>query len=26
VSINAFNRIVIAGRYPVPPRTPQAQA
>lgn len=25
VSINAFNRIVIAGRYPVPPRTPQAQ-
>ncbi|MCK8477162.1 carboxymuconolactone decarboxylase family protein [Microbacterium aurugineum] len=26
VSINAFNRIVIAGRYPVPPRTSQAQA
>lgn len=26
VSINAFNRIVIAGRYPVPPRTPQAQS
>jgi AhpD family alkylhydroperoxidase len=26
VSINAFNRVVIAGRYPVPPRTPQAQA
>lgn len=26
VSINAFNRIVIAGRYPVPPRAPQAQA
>ena len=25
VSINAFNRIVVAGRYPVPPRTPQAQ-
>jgi AhpD family alkylhydroperoxidase len=25
VSINAFNRIVIAGRYPVPSRTPQAQ-
>ncbi|WP_217183503.1 carboxymuconolactone decarboxylase family protein [Streptomyces sp. AC495_CC817] len=25
VSINAFNRIVIAGRYPVPPRAPQAQ-
>lgn len=24
VSINAFNRIVIAGRYPVPPRTAQA--
>jgi AhpD family alkylhydroperoxidase len=23
VSINAFNRIVVAGRYPVPPRTPQ---
>lgn len=22
VSINAFNRIVVAGRYPVPPRTP----
>jgi len=26
VSINAFNRIVVAGRYPVPPRQPQAQA
>lgn len=26
VSINAFNRIVIAGRYPVPPRASQAQA
>lgn len=26
VSINAFNRIVIAGRYPVPPRAPQEQA
>jgi AhpD family alkylhydroperoxidase len=26
VSINAFNRIVIAGRYPVPPRVTQAQA
>lgn len=26
VSINAFNRIVIAGRYPVPPRAPQARA
>jgi len=26
VSINAFNRVVIAGRYPVPPRAPQAQA
>ena len=26
ISINAFNRVVIAGRYPVPPRTPQAQA
>lgn len=26
VSINAFNRIVIAGRYPVPPRAPRAQA
>ncbi|MBP5801711.1 carboxymuconolactone decarboxylase family protein [Microbacterium maritypicum] len=26
VSINAFNRIVIAGRYPVPVRAPQAQA
>ncbi len=25
VSINAFNRIVVAGRYAVPPRTPQAQ-
>lgn len=25
VSINAFNRIVIAGRYPVPPRSPQVQ-
>lgn len=24
VSINAFNRIVVAGRYPVPPRTPSA--
>lgn len=24
VSINAFNRVVVAGRYPVPPRTPQA--
>lgn len=24
VSINAFNRIVIAGRYPVPPRAAQA--
>lgn len=26
ISINAFNRVVIAGRYPVPPRAPQAQA
>ncbi|HWV48281.1 MAG TPA: carboxymuconolactone decarboxylase family protein [Microbacterium sp.] len=26
VSINAFNRIVVAGRYPVPPRGTQAQA
>ncbi|WP_067202584.1 carboxymuconolactone decarboxylase family protein [Microbacterium sp. XT11] len=26
VSINAFNRIVIAGRYPVPPRVAQVQA
>lgn len=26
VSINAFNRVVIAGRYPVPPRAAQAQA
>ena len=26
VSINAFNRIVVAGRYPVPPRETQAQA
>lgn len=26
VSINAFNRVVIAGRYPVPARAPQAQA
>lgn len=26
VSINAFNRIVIAGRYAVPARVPQAQA
>ncbi len=26
VSINAFNRVVIAGRYPVPPREPKAQA
>ncbi len=26
VSINAFNRVVIAGRYPVPPRGPAAQA
>lgn len=26
VSINAFNRIVIAGRYPVPARASQAQA
>lgn len=26
VSINAFNRIVVAGRYPVPPRVAQAQA
>ncbi|QTV79434.1 carboxymuconolactone decarboxylase family protein [Microbacterium sp. NIBRBAC000506063] len=25
VSINAFNRIVIAGRYPVPPRTKAAE-
>jgi AhpD family alkylhydroperoxidase len=25
VSINAFNRIVIAGRYPVPPRTVEVQ-
>ena len=24
VSINAFNRIAVAGRYPVPPRTPQS--
>lgn len=24
VSINAFNRIVVAGRYPVPPRAAQA--
>ncbi len=24
VSINSFNRIAIAGRYPVPPRTPAA--
>jgi AhpD family alkylhydroperoxidase len=26
VSINAFNRVVIAGRYPVSPRVAQAQA
>ncbi|GAA1529870.1 AhpD family alkylhydroperoxidase [Microbacterium ginsengiterrae] len=26
VSINAFNRIVIAGRYPVPPRRAEASA
>lgn len=26
VSINAFNRITIAGKYPVPPRTPVADA
>lgn len=26
VSINAFNRITIAGRYPVPPRTTAADA
>lgn len=26
VSINAFNRIVIAGRYPVPPRQAQTSA
>lgn len=26
VSINAFNRIVIAGRYPVPPRAAQSPA
>lgn len=26
VSINAFNRVVIAGRYPVPPRDSQASA
>jgi len=26
ISINAFNRVVIAGRYPVPPRTPEAPA
>ncbi|WP_309101887.1 carboxymuconolactone decarboxylase family protein [Microbacterium sp.] len=25
VSINAFNRVVVAGRYPVPPREPQVQ-
>ncbi|WP_243076889.1 carboxymuconolactone decarboxylase family protein [Microbacterium sp. SS28] len=24
VSINAFNRVAIAGRYPVPPRTPHS--
>ncbi|WP_225310187.1 carboxymuconolactone decarboxylase family protein [Microbacterium testaceum] len=24
VAINAFNRVAIAGRYPVPPRTPSA--
>jgi len=26
ISINAFNRVVIAGRYPVPPRASQARA
>lgn len=26
VSINAFNRVVIAGRYPVPPRAAKASA
>ncbi|MGW8484180.1 carboxymuconolactone decarboxylase family protein [Microbacterium sp. NPDC055903] len=26
ISINAFNRVVIAGRYPVPPRGPKADA
>ena len=26
ISINAFNRVVVAGRYPVPPRAGQAPA